>query len=326
MSSGSDSNELQIAVLNSLATDLIAGVSPLMPVDGSLSVALGFKVIDTEDSIQIRDDAIDVSGIDEDVKILGLEEGVQIAGERTLGIDVVVDVGTGFPSDVCRDVEGLFNVGSIEIIRIGAEISAGGSTISDVVFFGHALESGMEVLREVESSPALTVDVIGVDTVQNSVGFLFEKGAFGTSGVGLAVGFPNVRETGTKEILVVEEPVGAVFQSADIENTVSNHDALQVDLRISLHGILLNDILGSVRNIHSCVTFSSNVESSVFVLGESFKELNEGSPVIGSGVGIVVGIVGIEILGESDADWSFQIEHVCDGVPGPRVGSLREIA
>jgi hypothetical protein len=68
----------------------------------------------------------------------------------------------------------------------------------------------------------LTIDVIGVYTVENSVGFLFEEGAFGTSGVSLAVGFPNVRETGAKEVLVVEEPVGTVFQSADIENTVSN--------------------------------------------------------------------------------------------------------
>lgn len=212
-------------------------------------------------------------------------------------------------------MKGLFNVGSIEIIRIWAEISTGGSTISDIMFFSHTFESGMEILCEIESSPALTIDVIGVDTVENFVGFLFEEGTFGTSGVGLAVGFPNVRETGTEEILVVEEPVSAVFQSADIEDTVSDHNASQVDLWVSLNGILLDDILGCVRNIHSSVTFSSNEEFSIFVLGESFKELNESSPVISSGVSIVIGIVGSKVLGESDADWSFQIEDVGDCVP-----------
>jgi hypothetical protein len=88
----------------------------------------------------------------------------------------------------------------------------------------------------------------------------------------------------------------------------------------------LNDVLGSVRNVHSCVTFSGNEESSVLVLGESLEELNEGSPVISSCVGIVIGIVGGKVLGESDADWSFQIEDVGDCVPGPGVGSLSEVA
>jgi hypothetical protein len=146
MTSSSDSSELQIAVLNSLPTDLVAGVSPLMPIDGSLSLALGFKIVDAEEGIQIGDDTIDITGIDKDVNILGFEEGIQIAWERSLGIDVIIDIRASFPSNVIRDVKGLFNVRSIEIIRIRAEISAGGSTISDIMFFSHTFESGMEIL------------------------------------------------------------------------------------------------------------------------------------------------------------------------------------
>lgn len=162
------------------------------------------------------------------------------------------------------------------------------------------------------------VEGIGVQAAGEGVEVVLERIALaGTAlggvghgvGGGSADGFIALIGGVGEELVVAVGGVLAEVTVRHVDKRVADHETLEVEA----HRVV-NELLGESREVVPAVTLRVQLQIGVLELGEAVNEANEELVVVGGGVIIGPDVVGVVILGETNASGLLDVDSVGNAV------------